>query len=162
MRALLVILILLLPCMASCEDRRLPSFDQLRLGAPGLTVSVDRWGNGQFRRETDALGANTGKAGTFKLSSDALMQLRQRLEPFRLSGETLGRAEFEKKAIGRMALRWRVFVRCRRHNSQWTGPDYEQFYNVDFGCEAPKHSERNKELAAALASLPVPEPLSLP
>ena len=142
--------------VAGCGDAEPPALDRLEIRAPDLEITIDRRGNGSFKQ------SSAGASGRFLLSSSDFVALRNRIEPFRRSPETIP----ESKMLDYVRHGGRCDGNYVTDNGgisfHWIGPSINQFYIVDYGCDRETHASRNAELRSVLASLPVPPPISLP
>jgi hypothetical protein len=141
--------------VAACGAAKPPILDQIEINAPGLQITVGKDGKGRFNQTM------RGKRGRFTLSHEKFSKLVQRMEPFRLSGETMTEPELQTY-FETYYCRGDYVTDNGGISFHWQGPAIDRFYTVDYGCDREKHAARNKELRAILASLPVPAPEPLP
>ncbi|WP_294132252.1 hypothetical protein [Sphingobium sp.] len=142
--------------MAACGAADPIAFDQLEIRAAGLEIIINEDGTGQFNQSFQ------NKRGRFKLSHQQFANLVKRMEPFRLSGETMTGSEASDFLEAGNRCDGDYVTDNGGISFHWVGPSVDQFYTVDYGCDREKHASRNKELRAILASLPVPGPDGLP
>jgi hypothetical protein len=155
-RPKIVLMIALLT--AACGEPSPPTFRKLEIFAPGLEITIDGQGAGSFLRRSQRANDRSGR---FSLTSAQYDALVRRLEVYRNSEDAKEKVDFD-----------RVFMQaphCDISRSDqggitfhWDGPEINQFYTVDYGCDAERNVRRNSDLRAILESLPVPEPESLP
>lgn len=156
MRRDIVLAILVL--VTACREQNPPAIHRLEIYAPGLKIAINNQGTGVFSRYS--LNSEN-RSGAFSLNNKQFNELIRRLEVYRRSHDTVTGAEFERVYM--------LAPHCKKYITDnggitfhWTGPDVDQFYDVDYGCDRDQNAGRNKELRAILRSLPVPEPELLP
>lgn len=149
---------LFLLCLTGCFESQRPAFDRIELRAPGLEVAIDGKGQGVFTRSN----FHNGRVdrGSFSLSNERYHELAGRLERFRRSDETVN--ESEAGALLERTCQGEEVTDQGGVTIHWRGSFGGQWYRADFGCEPKRNAERNRELRAVLASLPVPEAIPLP
>ncbi|MFL9842081.1 hypothetical protein ABS767_14005 [Sphingomonas sp. ST-64] len=144
--------------LTGCFEPQTPAFDSIELRAPGLEVAIDGKGKGTFTRSN--FHNRQFDRGKFSLSNERYDLLVERLEQFRRSDETVN--ESEAAALLERTCRGEDVTDQGGVTIHWRGSYGGQWYLADFGCEPKRYAERNRELRAVLASLPVPKVVPLP
>ena len=137
--------------LAACGAAEPITLNQLEIRAPGLEIIIDEDGKGQFDQSFQ------NKRGRFTLSRQQFADLMKRIEPFRLSDETMKGTEVSDFLKTGNRCDGDYVTDNGGISLHWLGPSVDQFYIVDYGCDRERHAART-----ILASLPLPDPNGLP
>ena len=151
--ALYPLLLALAVGSSSCEGASKVDRVEMRLsGWSGVDVTVDSRGKGEYRISDYP----RKRSGSFSIRPEQFAKLIQRLEPFR------------RYAVAFTDSSAREFIdqKCPKGVPfttdagavwlHWTGPNSDQHYLADLGCDADRNAVRNRELLSIVKSLPVP------
>ncbi|QAY78914.1 hypothetical protein [Sphingosinicella sp. BN140058] len=157
MRTIVAASILLTACTGETPEQA-PEVSRLELRAAGLDVSIDNQGEGKFNSEPHPRPTITG---TFHVGRGHFVGLVHSLSEFRRLSKPTEQAAQEfingscPKDLPQVTDAGMISIR-------WMGPETDQLYAVDLGCDPKGNSTRNNKLRAAIDALPVPDPASLP
>lgn len=144
--------------LTACGEQSPPAIDGLEIYAPSLSVEITNQGSGKFSKN---LAPYKSRSGSFSFTPQQFRKLIRRLEVFRRSGDAVTLDEF--KRVYMLAPRCVNYVTDNGGITfHWIGPNINEYYRVDYGCNPDQNAERNKEFRAILRSLAVPEPAPLP
>jgi hypothetical protein len=126
---------------------------EMRLsGWSGVDIAVDSRGNGEYRLSDYP----HKKSGSFSIKPEQFAQLVQRIEPFRRQAVPFS-DESAREFIEQKCPRGVPFTTdAGAVWLHWVGPNSDQHYLADLGCDANRNAARNKELLSIVKSLPVP------
>ncbi|HYW15057.1 MAG TPA: hypothetical protein VE891_02745 [Allosphingosinicella sp.] len=147
---------LLLCLTAGCGDPRPPPVDRIEIRVSGwsaVDIAVDRGGKGSFRLSEPS---PSGRAGSFSVTPLRFQRLRERLERYRNQAVPMT-DESARKFIEKECPQDVPFVTdAGGVYIRWIGPDLDQHFMADLGCDRERQESRNKELLDIVKSLPVP------
>ncbi|WP_303761001.1 hypothetical protein [Sphingobium yanoikuyae] len=145
-------------CVAttSCGDGAVPTLDQIDIFAPGLEISVQQNGAGQYHQILER------KTGHFDIGREGFVKLQTQTEPFRISDDSMSAKEVSNYIASGQRCEGNYATDQGGISLHWKGESVDQFYAVDYGCDGQRHAARNKVLQGILASMPVPHPDILP
>ena len=141
---------------ASCGDGTPPVIDQIEIFAPGLEISIEHDGAGQFHQRLE------NKKGRFNLGPQGFAKLRTQTEPYRVSHDAISADVVSDHIIEEKQCEGAYITDQGGITFHWKGQSIDQFYTVDYGCDGAMHAARNRALRGILASLPVPPPALMP
>lgn len=141
---------------ASCGDGTPPVIDQIEIFAPGLEISIEHDGAGQFHHRLE------NKKGRFNLGPQGFAKLRTQTEPYRVSHDAISADVVSDHIIEEKQCEGDYITDQGGITFHWKGQSIDQFYTVDYGCDGALHAARNRALRGILASLPVPPPALMP
>lgn len=148
MRLSMIISVLL--SLQGCDQLLPPTVDRIEIWAPGLEIQFDTQGHGLFTNKF------TKQRKRFSLTKDRLHEVQARLQPFlraaKIASEQQLVKEFNAPCNGSYV------TDSGGINIHWSGPSFDRWYLVDYGCDPERNAARNHELQAIVRRLPVPEP----
>jgi hypothetical protein len=155
----LIWLFSLLPLTAcGAPSSTLPKVERIemkRSGWSSLEIEVRTSGEGSFRLSEPF---PKGHAGTFKISPKQFSTLVERLQPFQRESTPLTASSL-RQLLGRACPEGVTQVTdAGGFWVHWIGPQLNDHYWADFGCDRERRRARNRELVAIMESLPVPQP----
>jgi len=146
--------------VAACDNQNdgFQKVERIQLilsGWASMDIEVKISGEGRYAIN-HGVGSAQAESGSFVISPQKFAELASRLKPFQSRS-----APLTKSSIDRL-MTWTCPKPSTQINDagalyvQWTGPQLNNYYYADFGCDANKMKARNAELRAIVRSLPVP------
>jgi hypothetical protein len=122
-------------------------------GWSSVDVEVNRRGEGRYHLSEPL---PNGRGGSFSIQPQQFTALVERLQPFRRQAVPLT-DESAQEFINRECPEGVPFVTdAGAVWVHWTGPNFDEHFLADLGCDAERNAARNRELLNAVKSLPVP------
>lgn len=148
---------LLLAFIIGCTGpERAPPVERLELRLSGwsaMDVEVNRQGEGRYRLSEPV---PDGRTGAFRISARQFAVLVERLAVYRRQAVPMSdgsaRAFNEQRCpegAHFVTDQGAVWIR-------WRGPDADEHYMADLGCDPERNAARNQDLIGIIRTLPVP------
>ncbi len=126
-------------------------------GWESLDVAISRTGQASFEKSEPG---PQPRAGAFRISSQDFDKLEARLAEFRRQAVPRTDASIQEMlrrqcpdGVPYTTDRGAVYLR-------WVGPDFDQHYLADLGCDSERNADRNAKLLAIVSGFPLPKTLS--
>jgi hypothetical protein len=143
---------LMIGCSGSDPSPKVDRIEMRKSGWSAVNVSVNSQGKGQYLISDYP----HKQSGSFSIPPEQFTRIVERLQPFRRKAvpfnEQTTREFFEAscpKGVQFVTDQGAIWV-------HWTGPNSDQHYLADLGCDAERNAARNKELVSIVKSFPVP------
>lgn len=138
---------------SGCEQASKIDRVEMRLsGWSGVDIALDSRGKGEYRISVYP----HAKSGSFSIAPKQFAELIQRIEPLRRQSVAFtdqSTLEFIDQKCPRGVPFTTDAGAVWLH---WVGPNLDQHFLADLGCDADRNAARNTELLSIVKSLPVP------
>lgn len=144
--------------MAGCGPSAMSGpVKRLEVRAAGLEVQIADTGRGNYLFGYD----RPRQSKTFNIGPSGFQKVIAAFAPYRSKAAPI--EDVAKRTAAGTCPKSAVYTTDQGGISvRWIGEGFDNLLDVDFGCDYEKNASRNEGLSAALKSLPVPEPVSLP
>jgi hypothetical protein len=148
---------LLLMFLIACTDsgRAQPvEHIELRLsGQSGLDVEVNSQGEGRYRFSERV---SNGRSGKFRITAEQFTGLVERLAVYRHQAVPVSDSSANEFIERRCPDEARFVTDQGAIWVRWRGPNTDEHYVADLGCDPERNADRNEDLISIISTLPVP------
>lgn len=152
----IVLFSLVLALVAACASPQPAEVERIEIRLSGWTamdIQLNREGMGSFQLSRLPDGNN----GSFSITRQQFERFVERLEPFREEAVPLTEESGMAYALGGDCPEGAPWVTdAGAVWIHWVGPDSDEHYLAEFGCDRERNAARNQQLRDIIFSLPVP------